>query len=270
MATYVIGDIHGCYQTLERLLRRLRFTPGQDRLWLVGDLVNRGPLSLEVLRWARSLERSIIAVLGNHDLHLLARALDLVPAKDSDTLEPVLTAPDRNELTEWLRRRPFVHCEGDYLMVHAGVLPQWDRDQVLACSHEAEAAFQRDLAASLLKNVSQRRYTRWDSNLESIERYSAAIQVFTRLRTCTFEGERCLHFSGPPDEAPPGCLPWFSFAGRKTRRLTLLFGHWAALGWHRSPGVFALDSGCVWGGGLTALRLEDKAVFQEPCADRFN
>jgi bis(5'-nucleosyl)-tetraphosphatase (symmetrical) len=247
MPTYAIGDIQGCYRTLQRLLRRIRFDPPGDRLWLVGDLVNRGPASLEVLRWARGLGAAATIVLGNHDLHLISRASGARRLKPRDTFTDVLRARDRAELVDWLGQRPLLHREKDRLLVHAGLLPGWTVTEAEALAREAEAALRQGSLGS--------------------RQLRLAVQAFTTLRTCSAAGRPCHGFSGPPDDAPRGCLPWFEVPGRKSADVTVVCGHWSALGLRLQPGLVALDTGCVWGGPLTAVRLEDQAVFQEPLAD---
>jgi bis(5'-nucleosyl)-tetraphosphatase (symmetrical) len=248
-----MGDIQGCFRTLRRLLRRIAFDPAKDRLWNTGDLVNRGPGSLEVLRWARDLGDRLMTVLGNHDLHLLARAAGLVRAKPRDTLDEVLAAPDRDELLAWLRARPLLHAEEGRVLVHAGLLPAWTvaEAETLARSVEERLRAAGGLELARPQSREPERSTLW---------------VLTRLRFCTADGSPGPDFTGPPDAAPPGCRPWFDFPGRRSAEATVLFGHWAALGFYRAPGILGLDSGCVWGGELTAVRLEDGEVFQEPAA----
>ncbi len=267
MATYVIGDIQGCFRTLRALLRRIRFVPGRDRLWLVGDLVNRGPGSLSVLKWAAENDPHIVAVLGNHDLHLLAAAAGERSLRPRDTLDDILESPDREQLVHWLRQRPLLHRDGNTLMVHAGILPAWTLEDALQKAREAERALRGPDANAVLAHMNRRSEDRWSEELEGRKRINAILQVLTRMRTCTVDGRLCLDYNGPPAEAPPDCLPWFSVPERQTGGLDVFFGHWAALGLYQAPGVSGLESGCVWGGPLTALRLEDRKVFQEPCAE---
>jgi bis(5'-nucleosyl)-tetraphosphatase (symmetrical) len=264
MATYAIGDVHGCFETLRRLLRRIAFDRRQDRLWLVGDLVNRGPRSLEVLRWAVEQEDRIVAVLGNHDLHLLARAAGLAAAKKRDTLEAVLAAADRDDLLLWLRRRPFVHREGDALLVHAGLFPSWSPADAERLAREVEQRLRSDRGDELLAAVEQKTAERWHGGLTDRDRVRTALAGFARLRTLDAEERMCPDFSGPPAEAPEDCRPWFAVPGRRSAGTTVVFGHWAALGLYVEDGAAALDTGCVWGQELTALRLDDGKVFQEP------
>lgn len=265
MSTYVIGDIHGCSRTLQKLLAKLDFDAEQDRLWLVGDLVNRGPDSLGVLRWARRLSDQLgermVVVLGNHDLHLLALHAGLSDRRVVDDLKDILKAEDAEELITWLERRPLLHREGDHVLVHAGLLPQWTVDEAARwAARIAELLPTKEGKARLLRRPEP---PDLDDETRELRR---ALGALTRLRTCSAAGELC-SFSGPPEEAPAGCLPWFRIDARRSRDATILSGHWAALGLHVEPGVFALDSGCAWGGPLTALRLEDGTIVQQKRRD---
>ncbi len=264
MATYAIGDIQGCFLTLRRLLRQLAFRPGRDRLWLVGDLVNRGPRSLETLRWAYDHRPTV--VLGNHDLHLLGRAAGVRRAKSGDTLEEVLSAPDGTRLLGWLRRRPFAHHEDRYLMIHAGLLPEWTVSDIKAAAREVERALRGPKADGLLA-LPRKFKTGWRGRLSRRERRELALAALTRLRFLHSDGSIADGYSGPPLSAPRDLLPWFLFPGRLTRDATVICGHWAALGLRLRSNLLALDSGCVWGGRLTAVRLSDRRVYQEPYAD---
>ncbi|MBI5489400.1 MAG: symmetrical bis(5'-nucleosyl)-tetraphosphatase [Deltaproteobacteria bacterium] len=264
MATWIIGDIQGCHSTLRRLLARIRFDDRADRLWLVGDLVNRGPSSLEVLRWARGLGERLTVVLGNHDLHLLARWLGAAGAKRTDTLDEVLAAPDRDDLLSWLRERPLLHREGDVVMVHAGLLPEWTVDEAEALALEVERAIRGPEALELFGRSRRAAPRRWKAGLDELPRRQLALLALTRLRTLAANGEPEFDFTGPPLSAPAGAIPWFLVPSRRSGDATIAFGHWAALGLNLGPRHLALDSACVWGGTLTALRLEDRAVVQEP------
>ena len=263
MATYAIGDVHGCFETLQRLLRRVEYDPGQDRLWFVGDLINRGPGSLAMLRWGAAQGDRIVVVLGNHDLHLLARAAGVSSAKRRDTLEEILEAPDRDDLLTWLQSRPLVHREGELLLVHAGLFQEWTAAQAESLAREVEARLLGDKAAKLLATVDHKGALRWKESLTGIERARVALAGFARLRTLQESGRMCHEFSGPPAFAPRGCRPWFAIPGRKSAGATVIFGHWAALGLKIGEGIAALDSGAAWGRELTALRLDDWRVFQE-------
>ncbi len=256
MACYAIGDIQGCFETFGRLLQRVQFDPAQDRLWLVGDLVNRGPDSLGVLRWVQAHDAQTVAVLGNHDLHLLARAAGVSGPKRRDTLEDVLRAPDLPELVDWLRWRPLVHREDPFLLFHAGVLPQWTPGQVVRQARAVESVLRSPTWRRLLAAMQP------GAQDPEMAPHVDFISVITRIRTCNRQGEALSAFSGPPEEAPNGYLPWFAHLGRKTAMQTCVFGHWAALDLYLQPGIMGLDSGCVWGKKLTAVRLDDGAVFQ--------
>lgn len=271
MATFAIGDVHGCSETFEALLAKLPIDWDGDRLWLTGDLINRGPDNVGVLRRVISLEERLGArfqvVLGNHDLHALARAADLVPAKRRDTLDDLLAAPDRGRLVDWLRARPMVHRDGTHLLLHAGVIPQWDLDQVEGLAREVERELRGPGGLDLTKAV-LRPPERWRADFSPAERVLFTLSTLVRLRALRADGTSCREFAGPPAEAPAGCLPWFDAPGRRTAAATLIFGHWAALGFHRQIGIWALDSACVWGQRLTAVRLDDGAMWQEPTRER--
>jgi bis(5'-nucleosyl)-tetraphosphatase (symmetrical) len=267
MATYAIGDIQGCYRTLERLLAQCRFDHRMDRIWLVGDLVNRGPRSLEVLRWARGLGDRLVTVLGNHDLHLVGRAMGLRKAKKADTLDPVLDAPDARELIEWLRSRPFLHRDGRFLLVHAGLQPAWDVDDAETEARQLQAMIAGARAPELLRSLRHRGAPAWSPDLPPAQRMAIALQTLVLMRTCGPDGRLCQGFTGPPEAAPPGCRPWFDSGRWPQSEFTIVCGHWAALGLRSRPNLLAIDTGCVWGGRLTAVRLEDRALFQVELAD---
>lgn len=266
MATYAIGDIQGCARSLERLLEQIRFSPSTDRLWCVGDLVNRGPDSLRVLRSLKQLGSSAQVVLGNHDLFLLAAAEGIAALRPKDTIQDILAADDRTELLEWLRRQPLHYHEGSYFMVHAGLLPQWSIDEAAALAREVEAVLAGPDSGIFLQALFHGPVSPWSPSLTGHERLTAITRALTRLRTCTPQGVLS-GFSGAPNDAPHGHLPWFRIPGRRNGDHTILFGHWAALGLHLESTVLGLDSGCVWGRQLTALRLEDRALFQVDYAD---
>jgi bis(5'-nucleosyl)-tetraphosphatase (symmetrical) len=267
MSTYAIGDIQGCHLTLRRLLERIRFDPDADRLWLVGDLVNRGPASLDVLRWAMELGDRVTVVLGNHDLHLLGRAYGTRRAKPRDTMDPILESPDREALLDWLRRRPLLRREGPFVLVHAGLLPAWTLEQAEALAREVEAVLGGTQPRRLLETLVSGRPPVWHEGLGEEDRWRVAVQSFTAVRLCRDDGRVCEGYTGPPEGAPDGCHPWFELRDDPASGVTVVCGHWAALGLRVEPGVMALDTGCVWGGTLTAARLEDGEIFQEPLAD---
>lgn len=269
MATYAIGDIQGCHAELIRLLDHLGFSPSRDRLWLVGDLVNRGPDSLAVLRFVKGLGERAITVLGNHDLHLVMQAEGHGKASREDTLAEVLAAPDCGELIAWLRSRPLFHVEDEIAMVHAGLLPQWDVLQAMDLSDEVGAALTASNYRDFLANMWGSEPNAWRDELAGWDRLRVVVNAMTRMRFCTPDGVmefRAPGAKGPPDRGPAGCLPWFEVPGRRSADHEVICGHWSALGFRRQKNFLALDSGCLWGGSLTAVRLEDQRVFQLPCA----
>jgi bis(5'-nucleosyl)-tetraphosphatase (symmetrical) len=261
VATYAIGDIQGCMSSLERLLALINFSPTEDRLWLVGDLVNRGPRSLDVLRWARDHDRVITCVLGNHDLHLLARAAGAAAHKKRDTLDDVLDARDADRLLDWLRRRPLFHAEGNLALVHAGLHPQWTIDDAKARAAEIEHELRAPTWRAFLAQL-QGPTPRWDARLGGGDRWRAILAYLARARMLKADGRVDTDFDGPPNEAPAGLVPWFQFPNAAWRTHTIVFGHWSALGLDLGAHHLALDTGCVWGRALTALRLDDRMVFQ--------
>ena len=266
MATYAIGDIQGCYSSFQHLLGHIDFNPARDRLWLVGDLINRGSGSLEVLRWVYQYQSSIVTVLGNHDLHALAVAEGFVDSHDSDNLQALLDAPDRDQLFSWLRHQSMIYAEHGYLMVHAGLLPQWNARQALALGAEVEAALRspdyRDFLAQMYGNLPNH----WDEQLQGIDRLRLITNALTRLRVCTLEGGIDFKFKGKLPDVPAGYMPWFDVPERQSADTVIICGHWSALGLQLRENLFAIDTGCLWGGALTALRLEDRQVFQVPCS----
>ncbi len=265
MATYVIGDVQGCFSALTRLLQKIAHRPVQDRLWFVGDLVNRGTESLATLRFVRDLGDRALTVLGNHDLHLLTVAAGYTHLKSGDTLEDVLEAPDREELLGWLRQQPLMHREGGYVLVHAGVLPQWSAEQAAGLAAEVEAALRGEDFSPFVKAMYGNEPAHWSDTLQGNTRLRVITNALTRLRVCTSDGAMDLAFKGPPEKAPRGLLPWFDVPDRKSADETLIFGHWSALGFRMRSNLIALDSACFWGGKLTAVRLEDRAQFQVDC-----
>ena len=268
MAIYAIGDIQGCYSAFRRLLDAFRFDPARDRLWLVGDLVNRGPHSLAVLRFDQGLGKSAITVLGNHDLHLLVIAAGHAKQHRGDTLTAILRASDRDELLAWLRHRKFMHVEAGYAMVHAGVLPQWSIAKALKLAHEAEAALRSDDCDELLANMYGNQPDRWRDNLGGYDRLRVIINALTRMRLCTADGKMEFAHKDNPVDLPRGYLPWFKVPRRRSRATPIIFGHWAALGLYTESNVVGLDTGCVWGRALSALRLSDRKLYQRACRGR--
>jgi len=267
MATYAIGDIQGCFKSLQQLLDCIAFNPNHDSLWLVGDLVNRGPESLATLRFIKGLGESVRPVLGNHDFFLLAAAEDIVTLRPKDTIQDILAADDRAELLTWLRHQPLHQRNGAFFMVHAGLLPQWTIDEAAALAREVEMVLSGSDYRTFLRHLFHDPAPQWSPSLNGFERLVSIARVLTRLRTTTPSGEMS-SFSGPPDDAPAGFLPWFRIANRRNTDATIITGHWAALGLHMEPNLLAIDSGCVWGRRLTAVRLEDRTVHQVEYADR--
>ena len=263
----MIGDIHGCFITLQRLLERLAFDRTQDRLWLVGDLVNRGPSSLEVLRWAKQLGNRINLVLGNHDLRLLGYAASITLPKNDIHLKSVLTAPDCDHLLNWLRHQPLIHQEGKFVLVHAGLLPQWTIHEALRFSREIQDVLQGPLASQLLECLTWKSLPPWKVIPPGLQRTAAALKILTQIRTMTSDGGMDFHFVGPPTQLPNPLIPWFLFPGRRNTTSTILFGHWAALGLFQAPGILSLDTNCVRGGELTAVRLQDGQFFHQKFQD---
>ena len=258
MAVYAMGDIQGCYDPLRRLLDRLKFDPAADRLWLVGDLVNRGPHSVEVLRLVRGLGERAIAVLGNHDLTLLAVAAGQVKPKRKDTFHTLLDAPDCADLLDWLRQCPLLHHDAElgFTLVHAGLPPSWDLALAQRNAAEVEAIVRGPQSTEFLGQMFGGEPRRWQDDLTGYDRLRFTVNALTRMRFCTVNGTLSLTEKGPPGSQPTHLLPWFAVPGRRNAALNIVFGHWAALGYYRAPGIYALDSGCVWGHRLTAIRLD--------------
>jgi bis(5'-nucleosyl)-tetraphosphatase (symmetrical) len=262
LATYAIGDIQGCHAELCDLLTLIGFTPGSDRLWLVGDLVNRGPGSAAVLREMLSLGDSVTAVLGNHDFHLLTIAAGHRKPHRGDTLDEVLAAPDREALLDWLARRPLVHVEGQRLMVHAGLLPSWTPATAQMLSREVMAVLAGPGAHAFLRELYGDEPHTWHDGLEGMARLRAIVNVCTRLRFCTADDTMEFREKRGAAYAPAGFLPWFAQPTRRTAGVDVICGHWSTLDLMLRANVAMLDSGCVWGGALTALRLEDRRIYQ--------
>lgn len=266
MATWAIGDVHGCFRTLRRLVTRLHLVPGRDRLWMTGDLVNRGPRSLSVLRWAREHDELLTVVLGNHDLHLLARAAGVAVPRQRDSIDEVLVTPHRDELLAWLGSRPLVVREGRWLLVHAGLDPRWTGRAAERVARRIERELAGQHRAAYLAAYPARRGER--GLPRGVDRsLLRALRVFALMRICSRRGKPVFGFTARPVEAPEGFLPWFDVPGRRSARSRVVCGHWAALGLYLRPDLMALDTGCAWGGALTALRLEDGRVVQQTHLD---
>ncbi|MEM9383791.1 MAG: symmetrical bis(5'-nucleosyl)-tetraphosphatase [Pseudomonadota bacterium] len=264
MAVYAIGDLQGCAEALERLLDRLRFDPTADRLWFCGDLVNRGPNSIGALRLVHSLGDAAIAVLGNHDLHLLAVAAGVRPARPhkGDTLGPILNADDGAELLAWLARQPLAHYDAEvgWLMVHAGLPPQWSRNDALTYAAEVQGVLNSGEATAWLSRMYGNDPDQWHHDLARDERLRFTVNCLTRMRYCTLQGQLRFKAKGAPGSQPEGQLPWFAVPGRRSADTPIVFGHWSTLGRYRAYNVLGLDTGCVWGGCLTAARLAPHPV----------
>jgi bis(5'-nucleosyl)-tetraphosphatase (symmetrical) len=269
MAIYAIGDVQGCDAELGALLKAIRFSADRDRLWFVGDLVNRGPESLNALRRIRALGDAATVVLGNHDLHLLAVASGQARRRSGDTLDAILAAPDRNPLLEWLKFRPLLHHDPglNRVLLHAGLAPQWDLATAESCARDVEYALQHD-AERLFEQMYGDEPCRWDDGLAGAERLRFAVNCFTRLRYVEADGRLALRVKGSPKKSQtPSLVPWFEAADVRWRGARIVFGHWSTLGFFRNEHVTGLDTGCVWGGRLTALRLDqpDAAPIQVGC-----
>jgi bis(5'-nucleosyl)-tetraphosphatase (symmetrical) len=267
MAIYAIGDVQGCYIELVQLLEKIAFDPAGDEVWFVGDLVNRGAESLAVLRLVRSLGDRAITVLGNHDLHLLAVAEDIAELHPSDTLDEILAASDSDELLTWLRHQRMLHVDGDKVLVHAGLLPCWTIVQAQALAGEVEAALRGKDYAKFLAHMYGNQPNAWDDELTGYKRLRVITNALTRMRICTPQGEMEFKFKGEQYKIPAGYVPWFDVKPRASQSAAVIFGHWSALGLVVEKNLLALDTGCLWGGPLTAIRLEDREVFQVPSAN---
>ena len=264
MSHYVVGDIQGCHAEFRQLLELIAFDPTRDRLWLVGDLVNRGPDSLAVLRTVKEFGSAAVTVLGNHDLHLLTVAAGHRRAHPHDTLGAILAAPDRDELLAWLRTRPLVVREGEWLLVHAGLLPSWTPATAVMLSREVEAALASAAHDDFLRHLYGDEPARWDEALTGHDRLRVIVNVCTRLRFCAGDDTMELGEKRGPEHAPAGFAPWFAHPERKSAGVNVLCGHWSTLDLLLAPRVLMLDTGCLWGGTLTSLRLDDRRLFQVP------
>ena len=263
MATFLIGDVQGCDSALARLLEKIDFSPSRDTLYLLGDLVNRGPDSAGVLRRVMALQGSAHCLLGNHDLSLLAVAHGLRAPHRNDTMDSVLRSPDRDAMLEWLRQQRMAILAQGWLLVHGGVLPQWDAGQVLALAGEVEAALRGPGLVDFLSTMYGNEPAQWDDSLRGADRLRVIVNALTRLRFCTPDGRMDLKASGGLDGAPAGCLPWFDVPGRRTAGVPIAFGHWSTLGFLQRADLLSLDTGCVWGGCLSALRLAAPGQAQQ-------
>lgn len=264
MAIYAIGDIQGCFDELLRLLDAIAFDSQADQLWFAGDLVNRGPKSLETLRFVKSLGDSAVTVLGNHDLHLLAasRAMTSVKqqVKKKDSLSQVLEAPDIEELMDWLRHRPLFHSNDDFCLIHAGLPPQWDFKQTRQMAELAEQALRAPDYRNFLSQMYGNKPDIWSSGLTGVERLRFIINCFTRMRYCDSQGRLDFDHNGPPGTQPKQLMPWFEAPNRKNSGMRIICGHWSSLGYFEGRNCYAIDTGCLWGGQLTALKLGDRVL----------
>jgi bis(5'-nucleosyl)-tetraphosphatase (symmetrical) len=263
MTRYAIGDLQGCHDELQQLLRRIGFSADRDQLQFVGDLVNRGPYSLGTLRTVRALvvAGNAVTVLGNHDLHLVAHCVDRErPLRPGDTLQPILDAPDRSGLCDWLLQQPLAIHDPirNELLVHAGLVPAWTAAQAAQLAREASQALQAD-PAGFIAGMYGNEPDQWQDSLTGAARWRFTVNSLTRLRFCTADSRLDLKRKGGPDSAPPPWAPWFAHTGRASAGTRIVFGHWSTLGLRQEPGLLALDTGCVWGGSLTAVDLDDEA-----------
>lgn len=269
MAIYAIGDVQGCFAALQQLLKDMDFSADADTLWFTGDLVNRGPQSADVIRFVMGLGERAISVLGNHDLHLLAVAAGKAKIKRRDTITDVLQSRDRDQLLGWLRRRPLLHHDADLdlTLVHAGLLPQWDLGTATTLAQEVESVLRGPNYDEFFAHMYGDRPPVWREDLTGWDRLRLIVNAFTRLRYCDRSGRIDLAPTGAPGVQPEHLLPWFQFPGRRSEALTIIFGHWSTLGLWQKNGVIGLDTGCVWGRALTAVRLDDgrREFFQTRC-----
>jgi bis(5'-nucleosyl)-tetraphosphatase (symmetrical) len=270
MSIYAIGDAQGCFQQVQALLEQLRQAPSSPdssapSFIFVGDLINRGPRSLDTLRFVHSLGKNAKVLLGNHDLHLLALAHNIRQPGKSDTVDEILRAPDCEQLLDWLRQQPLALFEHGHLLVHAGVLPQWSVEQTLQLAQEVSAMLSGPDWLDFLRQMYGNTPARWDDSLQGADRLRCIVNALTRIRFCQVDGSMDFSSSEGAAAAPAGCLPWFDLPGRLTENTPIVFGHWSTLGLLLRENVVGLDTGCVWGGKLTAVRLDDHAVFQVSC-----
>lgn len=268
MANYAIGDVQGCFEHLQDLLKQFHFDPNNDTLWFCGDLVNRGPKSLETLRFIKSLGTSAITVLGNHDFHLLAIANGNLSRKEDSHFDDILAAPDRDELMHWLRQKPLLHLDKQlgYVITHAGIHPMWDLETAIKCAEDVHQYMIGDGFYDLIKELYGNQPDQWDPQLTGIERMRFIINSFCRMRYCDAQGKLHLSFKQPIEQKPAHLYPWFDVPNRQQLPIRILFGHWASLQCQVDvEHIYGLDSGCVWGNCLTAMRLEDKQRFSVKC-----
>lgn len=268
MATYAIGDVQGCCDSMEALVARLPFDPRKDRLWFVGDLVNRGPKSVKTLRRIISAGDRAISVLGNHDLHLLAVAAGARKMHATDTLRGIFKTKDAADLIDWLRHRPLAHANRDWLMVHAGVLPQWSVQTCLKLSEEVSKRLRSAHWVDFMHEMYGNSPAHWKDSLKGHDRLRVIVNVFTRIRFLHPDGSIDFQYKSGPKDSPKTLTPWFAVKNRKTIRNRIVFGHWSTLGLINTPRLLSIDTGCAWGRELTAIRLEDRKRYSQPCLER--
>lgn len=257
MAIYAIGDVQGCYDDLLRLLEHIQFNETNDQLWFAGDLVNRGPKSLETLRFVKNLGDAAITVLGNHDMHLLAASCTQKIAQKKDALTQVLEAPDCEELIDWLRFRPLFHHNADFCLLHAGLPPQWDFKKTKKMAALVEQTLRSPDYPVFLKQMYGNKPNIWSSDLKGAARLRFIVNCFTRMRYCDINGKLDFTNSGPLGSQPKELIPWFELPNRKSADLRIICGHWSTLGYYQANNCYAIDTGCLWGGQLTAIKLGD-------------
>ncbi len=266
MSIYAIGDIQGCYDDLLRLLDTIDFDKHSDQLWFAGDLVNRGPKSLETLRFIKSLGRSAVSVLGNHDLHLLASAFKQRSPRKKDSLDQVLDASDRDELLHWLRHRPLFHHNKEFCLLHAGLPPQWDFNKTKKMAAFAEKSIQGANHKHFFRTMYGDKPDIWDKRLGGMDKARFIVNCFTRIRYCQSNGRLDFKHKEKPGSQPDHLIPWFEVAGRQSAKMKIIFGHWSTLGYYDGHNCFGLDTGCLWGGQLTAIKLDKKVKrYQIEC-----
>ena len=264
MSIYAVGDIQGCYAPLEGLLKSVNFDPKKDQLWCAGDVINRGPESLKTLRYLHSLKDACTIVLGNHDLHLLGIAFGNATLKRSDTVQEILDAPDADELLHWLRFQPLIHHEHGYTMVHAGIPPHWSINHAISMAHEVETVLKSEHYKEYFLHMYGNQPDIWSDNLAGYDRLRLITNYLTRMRFCNTQGRLDLENKLGPETAEDGMQPWFEISDRKAANDKIIFGHWASLeGQCHTENVYPLDTGCVWGGKLTMIRLEDGTIFSK-------
>jgi len=269
MAVYAIGDVQGCFNELQELVSYISFNPKKDQLWFVGDLVNRGPKSLETLRWVKSLGSAAVTVLGNHDLHLLAAYAGIKELSPTSSLNSVLKAKDIDELIDWLRQQPFMSYSKklDFAMLHAGLAPQWSIKEALRYAKEVETVLRSKNYKDFLNNMYGDQPNQWDGRLKGWNRLRTITNFMTRVRYCTNQGVMSFTDKGPPGTQSARMKPWYEIASRKSQDTTIVFGHWSTLGHVNDYNIIATDTGCLWGGQLTAIKieLESLTIYQLEC-----